>query len=83
MVRLFKRAPYKSIGNSLLSWTELQKVLLDIEVALDNRPLSYMDEGIQLPILTLSSFLYGPPNMLPELEPHHIQEHDLQKRASI
>ena len=60
---------------------ELQEVLLDIEVAFNNRPLSYMDEVIQLPILTTSSFLYGQPNMLPELEPHHVQEHDLQKRA--
>ena len=72
---------YKCIGNGLLSWAELQEVLLDIEVALNNRPLSYVDEDIQLPVLTLSSFLYGQPNMLPELEPHRIEEHDLRKRA--
>ena len=48
---------------------------------LNNRPLSYVDDDIQLPILTPSSFLYGQPNMLPQLEPHHIQETDLRKRA--
>ena len=45
--------------DGLLSLAELQELLLDIEVALNNRPLSYMDEDIRLPILTPSSFLYG------------------------
>ena len=78
---LFKGALQKSIRNGMLSWPELQDILLDIEVALNNRPLSYVDKDIQLPILTPSSFLYGQLNMLPELEPHHIQETDLRKRA--
>ncbi len=81
MVGLVKRALHKCTGNGLLSWAELQEVLLDIEVALNNRLLSYVDEDIQLPILTPSSFLYGQPNMLPELKPYLVQEHDLQKRA--
>ena len=72
MVRVVKGALYKCIGNGLLSWTELQEVLLDIEVALNNRPLSYMDVDIQLAILTPISLLYGQRNMLPELEPHHV-----------
>lgn len=67
---------------SILSWTELEEVLLDIEVALNKRPLSYVNDDIQLPILTPSSFLYGQPNMLSELEPHRVQEHDLRKRAN-
>ena len=78
---LVKGALCKCTGNGLLSWAELQEVLLDIEVALSNIPLSYVDEDIQLPILIPSSFLYGQPNMLPELEPHRIEEHDLRKRA--
>ena len=78
---LFKGGLDKSITNGMLSWPELQEILLDIEVVLNNRPLSYVDDDIQLPILTPSSFLYGQPHMLPELEPHHIQETDLRKRA--
>ena len=81
MVGLVKGALYKCIGNGLLSWTERQEVLLDTEEALNNRPLSYVDDDIQLPILTPNSFLYGQPNMPPELEPHRVQEHDLRKRA--
>ena len=61
--------------------TELEEVLLDIEVALNHRPLSYVDDDILLPIPTPSSFLHGQPNMPPVLEPHPVQEHDLRKRA--
>lgn len=67
MVGLFKGALHMSMGNRMLPWPELQEILLD------NRPLSYVDDDIQLPILTPTSFLYGQPNMLPELDPHHIQ----------
>ena len=79
MVGLLKGAHQKSIKTGMLSWPELQEILLDIEVALNNRPQSYVDDDIQLPILTPRSFLYGQLNMLQELEPHHIQETDLCK----
>ena len=52
LVGLVKRALYKSIGNSCLSWDELQDVLLDIEVTLNNRPLGYQEDDIELPALT-------------------------------
>ena len=42
LIGLVKRALYKSIGGGLLTWAELQDVLLDVEVALNNRPLSYV-----------------------------------------
>ena len=41
MVGLVKGALYKCIGNGLLSWADLQEVLLDIEVAPNNRPLTF------------------------------------------
>ena len=40
-----------------------------------------MEDDIQLPILTPSSLLHTQPNALPVLEPHHIQDYDLRKRA--
>lgn len=58
MVGLVKRALSKSVGNGFLSWTELQDVVLDAEVALNNRRLSYIEDDIQLSILTPNSFLY-------------------------
>ena len=81
LIGLVKGSLYKSIGNGLLSWTELQEVLLDVEVALNDRPLDYVEDDIQLPILTPSSLLHMQPNALPVLEPHHIQDYDLRKRA--
>ena len=81
MVGLVKSALNKSIGNGFLSWGELQEVLLDVEVSLNNRPLSYIEDDVEMPILTPSSLLYLQPNALPELEPHNIEEYDLRKRA--
>ena len=32
------------------TWNELEEVLLDVEVALNNRPLSYLEDDAQLPV---------------------------------
>jgi transposase len=44
LIGLFKRAFYKTIGNGTLKWEELEGLILDIEVALNNRPLSYLED---------------------------------------
>jgi hypothetical protein len=46
----------------------MQEVLLDVEVALNNRPLSYMEDDIQMPTLTPNSMLFVNSNNIPELE---------------
>ena len=52
-----KAAFYKTVGQGLLTWEELTEVLLDIEVTLNNRPLSYLEEDVQLPkLLPLHQF---------------------------
>ncbi|XP_074629800.1 uncharacterized protein LOC141887949 [Acropora palmata] len=81
LIGLVKRALYKSIGGGLLTWAELQDVLLDVEVTLNNRPLSYVEDDPQLPVLTPNSLLFGQPNLLPELEHHHLESPDLRRRA--
>ena len=40
LVGLVKRALYKSMGGANLTWSELEDVILDAEIALNNRPLS-------------------------------------------
>ncbi|XP_068726488.1 uncharacterized protein [Montipora capricornis] len=67
---------------SLLTWAELEEILLDVEVALHNRPLSYADDDVQLPLLTANSLMFAQPNTLPELQPHHSEDRDLRKRAT-
>ena len=70
-----------TIGGGLLTWAELQDVLLDVDVTLNNRPLSYVEDDPQLPVLTPNSFLFGHLNLLPELEHHHLESPDLRRRA--
>ena len=62
----------------MLKWAELQDVLLDIEVALNDRPLSYVEDDSLLPVLTLNSLLFGQPNLLLELEHHNLETLDLR-----
>ena len=81
MVGLVKNSLNKTIGNGFLTWKELEEVLLDVEVTLNSRPLSYVEDDVQLPILTPASLLYPQSNVLPELGPHHIADYDLRKRA--
>ena len=81
LIGLVKRALYKTIGNGYPKWNELQEILLDIEVALNCRPLSYLENDVQLPTLTPNSMLFVGSTFAPELEAHHHKEVDLRKRA--
>ena len=49
---------YRTIGKPQLTWAELEEVLLDIEIILNNRPLTYIEE-IDYPILTPNSLMLG------------------------
>ena len=46
MVGLVKQAFYKTVGGANLKWDELQDVLLDCKIALNNPPLSYVEDDI-------------------------------------
>ena len=81
MVGLVKRSLQKSAGRALLSWDELSELLLDIEVALNGRPLSYVEDDHELPTLTPNALLYPQSNTIPILEAHHMEDFDLRKRA--
>ena len=54
---------------------------MDSEIALNNRPLSYVEDDIQLPILTPNVMMFGQPNLIPEESLDSITEKDLRKRA--
>ena len=81
LVGLVKRALYKSVGGARLTWSEFEEVLLDVEVALNNRPLTYLEDDVQLPTLTPNAMMFGQPNLLPEDDPVSIESKDLRKRA--
>ena len=51
MIGLVKNAFNIVIGCGLLSWQELKEVLLDVEITLNEWPLSYVEDDVALPIL--------------------------------
>ena len=61
-----KQCLYKITGRANLNQKEFEEIVLDIEVALNNRPLMYVEEDIQMPMLTPNTLLYGHPLLLPE-----------------
>ena len=81
LIGLVKSTLNKTIGNGLLQWKELQEVLRDVEITLNNRMLSYVEDDVQMPLLTPNAMLFLNSNLLPELQPHHIETADLRKRA--
>ena len=83
LIGLVKRAMEKTIGKGCLQWSELQEVLLDVEVAINNRPLSYIEEDIQMPILTPNTMMFVGSNEIPTQKAHHLEETDLRKRAKF
>ena len=56
---------------------------MHVEVALNNRPLTYLEDDIQLPVLTPNSLLQINPTYIPEEAHHHIPENGLRKRVKF
>ena len=81
MVGLTKQALYKTIGLTTLTWAEYVDVLLDIELVLNNRPLTYNEDDVEMPMLTPNIMMFGQPNHTPEQDMEEIDDRDLRKRA--
>ena len=66
LIELFKNSFYITVGNGTLRWLELEEEVFDVGVALNNRPLSYLEDAIQLPVLSPNLMLHinlsSPPN---------------------
>ncbi len=67
----------------MLAFEELEEVVLDVERALNDRPLSYEENDVELPVLTPYSLLHVNPSYLPELESHNIDDRELRKREKF
>ena len=68
MVEIVNQAFNKAVGNGTLTWAELQ----DVEIVLNNRPLSYVEDDLQLSLLTPNMLQFGRPYLLAEPEAHHL-----------
>ena len=81
LIGLLKKSLFKVIGGAKLKFSELEEVILDVEVALNNRPLSYVENDLQFPVLTPNVMMFGKDSLLPTEDPNQIVDRDLRKRA--
>ena len=63
---LVKQCLYKTARRANLIRKECEEIVLDIEITLNNRPLMYVEEYIQPPVLTPNTLLYGQPLLVPD-----------------
>ena len=76
-ISLIKGAMYKTIGKNSLAWYELEEVLMVIQITLNNRPLYYVEDDIQIPISTPNTMIHGIAILELEEDVHSIEDKDL------
>ena len=81
LVGVVKQSFYKSMGRAYLTFGELEEVALEVEVAVNNRPLSYVEDDVELPVLTPNVMMHGLPNLLPEEDAESVEDVELRKRT--
>ena len=82
IIGLVKQTLFKVVGKSTLTWDKFEEVILDIEATLNSRPLDYVEDDIQLPILTPNLLMLGNTTVaLPDEDPMDIENYDLRKKA--
>ena len=59
LIDLTKHSLYKSIGRTQLTYNELEEILHDVEINLNNGPLTYVEDDIQLNVLPPNSMILG------------------------
>ena len=81
LIGLVKQSFYKVVGRSSLTWKELQEVILDVEICLNNRPLAYVEDDHELPVLTPNAMITGQPTILAVDDEESTEEEEMRKRA--
>ena len=61
LIGITKSTLSKAIGRALLTFEELEEVLLDVESVLNNRPLCYLGEEFEMPVITPNLLFRGQP----------------------
>ena len=71
---------HKVIEGGYLTWDELCDMLPDVGIQINRRPLIYVEDDTEMPILTPASFLHQRTCQLLEEEKWRIEEQALRKR---
>lgn len=80
LIGVVKQAFYKAIDWAKLTLSELEEVILDVEVLVNNISLTNVEDDVELPVLTPNLRLYGQANILLE-EVDSEQNANLKKRT--
>ena len=56
-------------------------LLQDVELTLNNRPLGYIEDDVQMPVLTPNVMLFGQPDIALEEINEEIDDRDLRRRS--
>ena len=70
------------MGNAHLTISGLEEIALDIEINLNNIPLTYVDNVIELPIVTPNSLIYSHSIRVPENEFDDDERYDMKHKPS-
>ena len=81
LIALVKKSLFKVIRGAKLKFSKLEEVIQEVEVALNNRPLSYVEDDLQFPVLMPNVMMFGKDNWLPTEDRNQIVDRDLRKRA--
>ena len=68
LIGIMKRTLNRTIGKSLLKFKELEDVLVDIEISMNNRPLTYQGEEFDSQPLTPNMLIFGGNIRTPEID---------------
>ena len=78
-IGIIKRALSKAVGRSLLTYPELEDILIDIENCTNNRPLLYQREELEQLVLTPNTLLRGKTTPVLEEDPETIGEEEVSR----
>ena len=83
LIGIMKRSLSKVIGQSLVTFQELEEVLLDVEMTMNNRPLMYQGEEFEKPVLTPNTLLRGEAIPILEEDLVNVAEENVSKRIKF
>ena len=78
-----KKSLSKAVGKGLLSYSELEEILLGVDCSMNSRPLCYQEERIDSEVLTPNILLRGKPAILMEEDIENIDESSTVKRLKF
>ena len=83
LVGIMKRSLSKVVGRSTLNFEELEEVLLDVESAMNNRPLCYLGEEFEEQVITPNILLRGRPSSVLEQDIEQLEVDDKLTRRLL